>query len=177
MGSRWQNTNYSPTEESEGTQDILALLVNSSLRVVTFSKTNLDVTVSALPALSEPGRFFFNTNASFYVKLWSNLTYNLSFYGSWDTRPPATYTPATTASAPDWDGASATAGRRSSIGAPTLAPFRARRVATIQHSLVRDNEHACVSAGHLRCGTLGLVGVPLWPHPSCRRARRPTSST
>ncbi len=28
---------------------------------------------------------------AFYVKLWSNLTYNLSFYGSWDTRPPVTY--------------------------------------------------------------------------------------
>ena len=90
-GLAWQNTQYSPTQNSEGTQDILALLVNSSLRVVTFSKTNLDLTVSALPALSEPGRFFFNTNASFYVKLWSNLTYNLSFYGSWDTRPPVTY--------------------------------------------------------------------------------------
>ena len=48
-GLGWQNTNYSPTEQSEGTQDILALLVNSSLRVVTFSKTNLDLSVSALP--------------------------------------------------------------------------------------------------------------------------------
>ena len=90
-GLGWQNTRYSPTEQSQGTQDILALLVNSSLRVVTFSKTNLDLSFSALPALSEPGRFFFNTNAAFYVKLWSNLTYNLSFYGSWDTRPPVTY--------------------------------------------------------------------------------------
>ena len=82
-GSAWQNTKYSPTEQSEAAQDILALLVNSSLRVVTFSKTNLDVTVSALPALSDPGRFFFNTNATFYVKLWSNLKYNLSLYGTW----------------------------------------------------------------------------------------------
>jgi hypothetical protein len=90
-GLGWQNTQYSPTEQSEGAQDILALLVNSSLRVVTFSKTNLEVSVSILPALSEPGRFFFNSNAAFYVKLFSNLTYNLSFYGSWDTEPPATY--------------------------------------------------------------------------------------
>jgi hypothetical protein len=90
-GLGWQNTRYSPTEQSQGTQDVLALLVNSSLRVVTFSKTNLDLSFSALPALSEPGRFFFNTNAAFYVKLWSNLTYNLTFYGSWDTRPPVTY--------------------------------------------------------------------------------------
>jgi len=90
-GLAWQNTQYTPTASAEAPQDILALLVNSSLRVVTFSKTNLNLSVGVLPALSDPGRFFFNTNASFYVKLFSNLTYNLSFYGSWDTRPPATY--------------------------------------------------------------------------------------
>ena len=90
-GLGWQNTQYSPSENPETPQDILALLVNSSLRVVTFSKTNLDVSVTALPALSDPGRFFFSTNATFYVKLFSNLTYNLSFYGNWDTEPPATY--------------------------------------------------------------------------------------
>ena len=90
-GLGWQNTQYSPTADPEAPQDILALLINSSLRVVTFSKTNLTLSVTALPALSDPGRFFFNTNANFYVKLFSNLTYNLSFYGSWDTEPPATY--------------------------------------------------------------------------------------
>lgn len=90
-GLAWQNTQYSPTVASQESQDILALLLNSSLRVVTFNKTNLTIQVAALPALSDPGRFFFNTNATFYVKLWSNLTYNLSFYGNWDTRPPATY--------------------------------------------------------------------------------------
>lgn len=90
-GLGWQNTRYSPTADPEAPQDILALLINGSLRVVTFSKTNLDLTFNALPALSDPGRFFFNANATFYVKLWSNLTYNLSAYGSWDTEPPATY--------------------------------------------------------------------------------------
>ncbi len=90
-GMAWQNTQYSQAASSEETQDILAALINANLRVVTFSKTNLSVTASVLPAISDPGRFFFNTNASFYVKLWSNLTYNLSAYGSFDTEPPANF--------------------------------------------------------------------------------------
>jgi hypothetical protein len=90
-GLAWQNTQYSPSASSEAPQDILAGLINSNLRVVSFSKTSLNVSLGVLPAISDPGRFFFNTNATFYVKLFSNLTYNLSFYGSWDTEPPATY--------------------------------------------------------------------------------------
>jgi hypothetical protein len=38
--------------------------------------------------LSDPGRVRFNTNASYYIKIVSNLKWNLSFYGNWDNRPP-----------------------------------------------------------------------------------------
>ena len=44
-----------------------------------------------IPALSEAGRVRFNTNASYYLKLFSNLSWNLSFYGNWDTEPPANF--------------------------------------------------------------------------------------
>jgi hypothetical protein len=40
------------------------------------------------PALSVPGRVRFDTNASYYVKLFSNLSWNASFYGNWDNQPP-----------------------------------------------------------------------------------------
>ena len=85
-GLGWQNTQYSPSAVPETPQDILALVIAGGLQMQSFSKTNLDITVSVLPALSDPGRFFFNTNATYYLKLWSNLTLNLSFYGSWDYR-------------------------------------------------------------------------------------------
>ena len=39
-------------------------------------------------ALSDPGRVRFNTNASYYIKIVSNLKWNMSFYGNWDNRPP-----------------------------------------------------------------------------------------
>jgi len=90
-GLGWQNTRYSPSAVPETPQDILALVIGGGFQMQSFSKTNLDITVSILPALSDPGRFFLNTNATYYLKLWSNLTLNLSFYGSWDSEPPASY--------------------------------------------------------------------------------------
>ena len=90
-GLGWQNTQYSPSVDPEAPEDLLAMVIAGGFTMQSFSKTHLDLTASVLPALSQPGRFFFNTNATYYLKLWSNLTFNLSFYGSWDTEPPATY--------------------------------------------------------------------------------------
>jgi len=47
-----------------------------TLKVFRFSKTNLTVSAALLTALSQPGRVYFNTNASYYVKLFSNLKWN-----------------------------------------------------------------------------------------------------
>jgi hypothetical protein len=30
----------------------------------------------------------FNLNATYYIKLTGNLSWNVSFYGNWDSRPP-----------------------------------------------------------------------------------------
>jgi hypothetical protein len=90
-GLAYQNTIYSPTAQPEGPSDVLTALLAGSLNMVSFKKTNLTVTVTALPALSQPGRLFFNTNGSFFLKLFSNLTFNLAFYGNWDTQPPSNY--------------------------------------------------------------------------------------
>ena len=46
---------------------------------------------AAFPALSEPGRARFATNASYYIKMFKNLSWNVSFYGNWDNRPPANF--------------------------------------------------------------------------------------
>ena len=59
-GAAWQKTNYQPSIFRLGTQNLAAA----------------------------PGRVRFATNASYYVKLFSNLSWNLSFYGNWDNRPP-----------------------------------------------------------------------------------------
>jgi hypothetical protein len=87
-GAVWQSTTYNQPDVSTNTQNVIGALFYGNLKVFRFSKTNFDVTGVLTPALSEPGRIYFNTNASYYVKLFSNLKWNASFYGNWDNRPP-----------------------------------------------------------------------------------------
>jgi hypothetical protein len=87
-GPAWQNTNYRHSSVSVTNQNIAAAIFYGDAQFFKFSKTNLDVSAAVLPALSDPGRIRFNTNASYYIKIVSNLKWNLSFYGNWDNRPP-----------------------------------------------------------------------------------------
>jgi len=36
----------------------------------------------------EPGRIRIDTNMSYYIKIISDLKWNISFYGNWDNEPP-----------------------------------------------------------------------------------------
>lgn len=87
-GLAWQGTNYKASA-SQGPQNIAAGLVVAEARFFRFRKTNLDLSASLIPAFSDPGRVRFNTNASYYLRLFRNLDWNLSFYGNWDTQPPS----------------------------------------------------------------------------------------
>jgi len=88
-GLAWQSTDYKPLATPLGRQNIAAGLIAAEIKAFKFSRTHLDVTAALLPALSDPGRIFFNTNVSYYLKLFNNLSWNLTFYGNWDNRPPA----------------------------------------------------------------------------------------
>jgi hypothetical protein len=87
-GLVWQRINYQQTIVPSTSQNALTSLIGSEVRLFRFNKTNLSVSANLLPSLSEPGRLHFNLNTAYYVKLWSNLTWNISFYGNWDNRPP-----------------------------------------------------------------------------------------
>jgi hypothetical protein len=87
-GAAWQRVNYREKTLPSTTQDVATGLIGSEVKLHFFNKTSLSTTAYFLPALSEPGRVHFNINTSYYVKLWSNLTWNISFYGNWDNRPP-----------------------------------------------------------------------------------------
>jgi hypothetical protein len=88
-GAVWQSTTYNQPNVSTNTQNVTGALLYGNFKFFRFSKTNFDVTGVLLPALSEPGRLYFNTNATYYVKLFGDLNWNTSFYGNWDNRPPA----------------------------------------------------------------------------------------
>ncbi len=90
-GFGWQNVGYTQNVAGQGTENTAVAFVSSQVKVFKFKKTNLDLSASLIPAISDAGRVHFNTNAVYYVKIISDLSWNFSFYGSWDTRPPATF--------------------------------------------------------------------------------------
>jgi len=90
-GLVWQNTRYSQSGAMQQSQDVTAALIGAEVEFFKFSKTNLTASASALPAISQPGRIYINTNMTYYIKLFNNLTLNLSFYGNWDNQPPPNF--------------------------------------------------------------------------------------
>ena len=80
-----QNTNY---QENNGPQNLASALIATNLQFFRFNKTNATVTAAFLPIISGPARVKFNMNASYYLKLTGRLSWNVSFYGNWDSRPP-----------------------------------------------------------------------------------------
>jgi len=87
-GAALQSTRYEPSVFTGGRQNIAAGLLDLNVRAFKFDRRNLDLNAVFLPAISDPGRVRFNTNVTYYIKLWSDLNWNISFYGNWDNRPP-----------------------------------------------------------------------------------------
>ncbi len=88
-GLVYQTTNYESSVTTATSQELVGIMLLGKLNYVKFKRTTLSLTVDAIPSLTEPGRFFFNTNASYFLKLFGTINWNLSFYGNWDTQPPA----------------------------------------------------------------------------------------
>jgi Protein of unknown function, DUF481 len=86
-GFAWQNTQYNQSTLS-GSQNLAAALLAADVKLFRFNKTNLDFAGILLPVINDPGRVKFNMNTSYYVKITSNLSWNISFYGNWDNQPP-----------------------------------------------------------------------------------------
>jgi len=87
-GFGWQNTAYQQYTTDQATQNIAVSFIGTEIKAFKFKKTNVDITATLLPALSQPGHVRFNTNAAYYIKIAGDLSWNVSFYGNWDNRPP-----------------------------------------------------------------------------------------
>jgi hypothetical protein len=90
-GLAYQNTRYTQTATHQASQDTVAGLVGIAAELFKFNKTNLNFKASVFPAFNQPGRVYVNLNTTYYLKFWSNLTWNVSFYGNWDNQPPPTF--------------------------------------------------------------------------------------
>jgi hypothetical protein len=80
-----QNTNYL---ENNISQNLASALIATNLQFFRSNKTNANVTTVLMPIISGPARVKFSMNASYYFKLTGNLSWNATFYGNWDSRPP-----------------------------------------------------------------------------------------
>ncbi len=87
-GFALQRTSYNLFGASLRSQNSAEALIGGEVKLFKFKKTKLNISATLFPSISEPGRVYFGTNESYYIKLFSNLSWNLSFYGTWDNRPP-----------------------------------------------------------------------------------------
>lgn len=87
-GLAWQSTDYQQSGAVQPTQNVAAALIAMEVSFFKFSKTNLKITANAFPALSDPGRLRYGANASYFVKVFGDLSWTISFYGNWDNKPP-----------------------------------------------------------------------------------------
>jgi hypothetical protein len=84
-GFAGQNTDYQTDIPQQNTA---SAVIAAKAQFFRFNKTNGNITAVLLPAIGEPARVKLNMNATYYIKLIGNLSWNASFYGNWDSRPP-----------------------------------------------------------------------------------------
>ena len=87
-GLAWQNTKYSESTSSQTRLNVAAAMLGTQMEFFRFKKTNFTVDAFAFPALSQPGRINLSVNAAYYLKLFGEIDWNISFYGNWDNQPP-----------------------------------------------------------------------------------------
>jgi hypothetical protein len=80
-----QNTEY---EEHIASQNFAAGLIGGTIQFFRFDKTNGTVNAVLMPGISDASRIKFNLNATYYIKLPKNLSWNISVYDNWDSKPP-----------------------------------------------------------------------------------------
>jgi len=90
-GLAWQSTQYNQAKVTAPTEQLAAALIGSDVKLFKFNKTNLEVTALLFPVLNTPGRVKFSLNSTYYIKITGDLSWNVSFYGNWDNRPPASF--------------------------------------------------------------------------------------
>lgn len=89
LGLGWQRTSYLSSTVDQRLQNIAVAVTGVNFNAFRFKKSRLALNAYIFPALTEQGRYFSRINTSYYLKLFGKIDWNLSFYGNWDTRPPA----------------------------------------------------------------------------------------
>jgi hypothetical protein len=83
-GLGWLDSSYS----NRPMQNNLVALIAGNVDIFQFRRVELTVTPTLFPSLSDTGRFHFNLNSQYKVRLAAGFWWNVTFYGNWDNRPP-----------------------------------------------------------------------------------------
>ncbi len=86
-----QQTRYESSTKTDSRPNALGAMFAGDLHLFRFKKTSFDLTASALPILTEIGRIRSYANTAYSIQVVSTLWFKLSFYGSWDNRPPSNF--------------------------------------------------------------------------------------
>jgi hypothetical protein len=76
VSTRNQRTNYNQSVFPQPRQYVSSAMVDVELKLFRFTKTNLRIVTDIFPAISDPGRVYVATNASYFVKLYGKLSWN-----------------------------------------------------------------------------------------------------
>jgi Protein of unknown function, DUF481 len=85
VGLAGQNTAY---QQDIPSQNLAFGVIAANLQFFRFDKTNGSVNAILMPGISDPSRVKFNLNATYFIKLTGNLSWNISVYDNWDSKPP-----------------------------------------------------------------------------------------
>ena len=84
-GFAGQNTAY---QQDIPSQNLAFGVAAATLQFFRFDKTDGTVNAVLMPGISDPSRVKFNLNATYFIKLTGNLSWNISIYDNWDSKPP-----------------------------------------------------------------------------------------
>jgi len=84
-GFAGQSTAY---QQEIPSQNLAFGLVAANLEFFRFDKTNGSVDAMLMPGISDPSRVKFNLNATYFIKFTGNLSWNITVYDNWDSKPP-----------------------------------------------------------------------------------------
>ena len=88
-GIVYQSTAYESSVTTATSEEMVGAMLLGTYNFVRFKRMSLTAKADVIPSFTDLGRFYFNANASYFLKLFGTINWNLSLYGNWDTQPPS----------------------------------------------------------------------------------------
>ena len=88
-GIVYQSTAYESSVTTATSEEMVGAMLLGNYNFVRFKRMSLTAKADVISSFTDLGRFYINANASYFLKLFGTINWNLSLYGNWDTQPPS----------------------------------------------------------------------------------------